>query len=48
MTDGLRYTELRYGSESELQRVGVWQFPDDASAAGQQQPAGSAAKYWFM
>jgi hypothetical protein len=39
----LEYSEHFYGSENQLQRLGVWQFPD-LSAADVEDGSG----YWLM
>ncbi len=44
MADALQHTELRYGTENELQTVGVWQFPSDEPPP----PESEATAYWFM
>ncbi|KAK1770513.1 alpha/beta-hydrolase [Phialemonium atrogriseum] len=41
MADSLKYTEYKYGTENELQRLGVWQFPTD-------EPSTEETKYWLV
>ncbi len=40
MAESLEFSLLRYGSEHELQRVGVWTLP--------QTPENSSNGYWVM
>ena len=45
MADSLLYSEHAYATENELQRLAVWQFPENK--AGRQVPSGNP-KYWLV
>lgn len=40
---GLAYRQIRYGTESELQTVDVWELPENERTA-----AMTSNRYWFM
>jgi len=43
MADSLKYTEYQYGTEHELQKLGVWQFPTTTDENSTQD-----TKYWLV
>ncbi|KAL1861498.1 hypothetical protein VTK73DRAFT_7072 [Phialemonium thermophilum] len=46
MAASLEYTQYRYGSENELQRLGVWRFPGDD--LGELSSTTRPDKYWIV
>ncbi len=40
---GLAHRQIRYGEESELQIVDVWERP-----AAEREPAATSDRYWFV
>lgn len=43
MAESLKYTEYQYGTEHELQKLGVWQFPQSNEEGSSQE-----TKYWLV
>jgi hypothetical protein len=49
-TSDLKYTEHAYGTENELQRLGVWRWtrPSGAQHSVPGDPYASKTKYWLV
>ena len=46
MADSLKYSEYQYGSDHELQKLGVWTFPGDPN--NDEDGDASEVKHWIV